>query len=242
MKLTEDIKKSIKLHSLKEAPKECCGLIVSRDNSNQIFNCRNVSNEPTKHFSICTLDYVKASDSGDIKAVYHSHPSTSEKFSSYDMLNSKGHDLFYILYNIEKDIFSTFDPKKEKTFIHDKPFVMGKTDCYNFVTEYYKSLNINLSDSPKTRDEEWQSKMPNLPEEIASMNPSLREIDDFSLAKKHDILLFKMIPGKKANHAGVYLGDKKIIHRPRNMYTTIENMSEKIIKKIYKIYRNEQFN
>ena len=119
---------------------------------------------------------------------------------------------------------------------------MGKTDCYNFVTEYYKSLNINLSDSPKTRDEEWQSKIPNLPEEIASMNPSLKEIDDFSLVKKHDILLFKMVPGKKANHAGVYLGDKKIIHRPRNMYTTIENMSEKIIKKIYKIYRNEQFN
>ena len=51
-----------------------------------------------------------------------------------------------------------------------------------------------------------------------------------------------MVPGRKANHAGVYLGDKKIIHRPRNMYTTIENMSEKIIKKIYKIYRNEQFN
>ena len=57
MKFSENIKKSIKIHSKEEFPKECCGLIVSRNKEDQIFKCRNTSESPKNHFSLHPVDY-----------------------------------------------------------------------------------------------------------------------------------------------------------------------------------------
>ena len=47
MKFSENIKKSIKIHSKEEFPKECCGLIVSRNKEDQIFKV-SLKEKPTE--------------------------------------------------------------------------------------------------------------------------------------------------------------------------------------------------
>ena len=111
MILEDYIKSSIKDHALEDQSKECCGIILEKQNRLKTFKCVNVSEKADKHFSIRPLDYALASDEGNVKAVYHSHNSRNDQFSPNDMINSRAHKLPFILYCSKKDSFSFFDPK-----------------------------------------------------------------------------------------------------------------------------------
>ena len=64
MRLTKKIKEKIKEHAMKEAPRECCGLIVSNGKDVGVFPCNNNSSRPEHHFVIPPRDYVRASSVG----------------------------------------------------------------------------------------------------------------------------------------------------------------------------------
>jgi len=245
--LSNSIKETIKKHALKEMPKECCGVLVEGEGEVVAFPCRNVSEKPEKHFSILPTDYLKASNEGRVKAIYHSHNSTNDKFSPNDILNSKGHDLPFVLYCSLKDSFSTFDPKKSKTFLYDRIFKIGETDCYTVVKEYYKDLGIELSDKPLSRtDHTWHQQNPRLIQELFDLNKNnpnlpIMELPASTKLKKHDVLVFEFIKGAGPNHVAVYLGNDEIMHHPRNKYLCIQPLNKTLIKTISKIYRHEQF-
>ena len=139
MILNEHIKSSIKKHALKESPRECCGLLLKSTEGLGIQTCRNVSEKPDKHFSISAKDYLRASMRGSVEGVYHSHISNNDKFSPNDILHSRAHKVPFVLYCQGKDSFSTFDPERSKTFLYDRIFKIGESDCYTFVKEYYFS-------------------------------------------------------------------------------------------------------
>jgi proteasome lid subunit RPN8/RPN11 len=245
MKFSENIKKSIKIHSKEEFPKECCGLIVSRNKEDQIFKCRNTSESPKNHFSLHPVDYLRGSESGAIKAVYHSHPSDNDKFSPCDILNSKKHSLLYVLYNVKKDVFSTFDPKKDKTFLYDRIFRIGESDCYTFVKEYYADLGIKLHGYNNLGDN-WHKKNPNLIQDLFELNEkdknlNISELSPSSEFRKHDVLVFEFLKGSGANHVAVYLGNGQIMHHPRNKYLCTEPLSTVYKNKIIKVYRHDKF-
>lgn len=209
------------------------------------FPCRNNSERPDVHFSISPLDYIKASKKGKIIAAYHSHNSQNDRFSANDILNSQAHQLNYILYNTVRDSFSFFDFKKNKTFLYNRIFKIGESDCYTIVKEYYKELGIKLEGENKLGDG-WLKKNPNLIHELFKLNelnPSLpiKELSPDSELKKHDVIVFEYIKGAGPNHVSVYLGDGTMIHHPRNKYPCIENLNSIYRKKMYKIYRHEKY-
>jgi len=247
MTLEETTKISIKSHATKDVPRECCGLLIEEDGDLQTLECQNVSEVPTQHFSIRPSDYVKASRRGKIKAVYHSHNSNNNKFSTNDMIHSRSHKIPFVLYCVEKDSFSVFDPHKNKTFLHDKTFKLEESDCYTVVKDYYKDLGIELADVKGCRlDPTWHKKNPSLIEDLFNLNklnPHLPivELPPTSELKKHDVIVFEFVKGIGPHHVGVYLGDGTIIHHPRNKYVCIEMLNESLKKTIYKIYRHEQF-
>tara|TARA_R100000664_G_C2757250_1_gene145403 strand:+ start:1888 stop:2625 length:738 start_codon:yes stop_codon:yes gene_type:complete len=243
MNLETTIKQSIREHALEEKPKECCGLLIERKAVKEIYPCRNSSEQPTQHFSINPSDYVKASARGKIKAVYHSHNSGNEKFSVNDMFNSRAHKLNYILYNTVKNSFSFFDFKKNKTFLYNRIFKIGKSDCYTIVKEYYEELGIKL-EGENTLGDDWYKKNPNLIAELFKLNETnpdlpILELPPNSELKEHDVIVFEFIKGAGPNHVAVYLGDGNMIHHPRNKYPCIEALNPIYQKKMYKIYRHE---
>ena len=72
--LNKKTKTRIKEQSIREAPSECCGLIVKNErNKPVVFPCENVSKEKEDNYRISPEDYLAASELGDIEAVYHSH-------------------------------------------------------------------------------------------------------------------------------------------------------------------------
>lgn len=245
MILNKKIKSIIKRHALKEKPKECCGLVFESNGLLEIQTCSNTSENPEKHFSISPRDYLKATRKGSIKAIYHSHLSSNDKFSPNDILHSKGHKIPFLLYCQGKDSFSTFDPEKNKTFIYDRIFKIGENDCYTFVKEYYSNLGIKLS-GYNNLGNDWHKKNPNLVQDLFNLNKNNPNLPIFELCpkselKKHDVLVFEFIKGAGANHVAVYLGDGEIMHHPRNKYLCIEALGDVYKNKIIKIYRHEQF-
>ena len=61
MILGDEIKKAIVKHATRENPRECCGLIVEKDNHKFSVECRNVAENPCKTFSLSSFDYLKGS-------------------------------------------------------------------------------------------------------------------------------------------------------------------------------------
>ena len=243
--IKEHIKDLIKSHALKESPRECCGLILQDGKKTQAFPCRNSSEKPKSHFSVHPADYVAGSLQGNIKAVYHSHNSDNENFSTNDKFHSSIHELDYVLYNTVKDSFSLFNYKKNKTFFYDRIFEIGKSDCYTVIKEYYKELGINLADEPHNRtDHTWHKRNPTLIQGLFNLNKNnpelpICELPPSSELKKHDVVVFEFVKGAGPNHVAVYLGDGTMTHHPRNKYPCIENLNQIYRKKIYKIYRHE---
>ena len=243
--LSNSTKETIKKHALKETPKECCGVLIEGEGNIVAFPCRNVSEKPEKHFSILPTDYLKASNKGRVKGIYHSHNSTNDKFSPNDILNSKGHNLPFVLYCSPKDSFSTFDPKKSKTFWYDKVFKIGETDCYTVVKEYYKDLGIELK-GENNLGNDWHRKNPELIQQLFDLNKNnpdlpIMELPPTASLRKHDVIVFQFVKGAGPNHVAIYLGNGEILHHPRNKFLCIQELNKTLSKTIFKIYRHEQF-
>lgn len=244
MILQDNIKEQIKKHALKDLTKECCGLLVQKNNRINVLECSNISESPENHFSILPRDYLRASRLGSIKAVYHSHNSENNRFSPNDMLHSRSHKIPFILYCSPKDAFSAFDPFKDKTFLYDRIFKIGESDCYTVIKEYYKNLGVHLSGENKLGDG-WHKKNPELIQELFNLNKNnpdlpINEINPSSELKEHDVVVFEYIKNRGPNHVAIYLGDGKILHHPRNKYLCIEPLNKSYRKTICKIYRHEQ--
>tara|TARA_Y100000310_G_C20648698_1_gene798145 strand:- start:4 stop:345 length:342 start_codon:yes stop_codon:yes gene_type:complete len=104
--LTNSIRQGIKAHSLSESPDECCGLIVlNKDGLYESIKCRNAAFDKRGFFEIDPRDYLAASNTGEIKAYYHSHPRANGSFSGSDKAVSQASRLPLIMYNIKEDKF-----------------------------------------------------------------------------------------------------------------------------------------
>jgi len=242
MILGDEIKKAIVKHATRENPRECCGLIVEKDNHKFSVECRNVAENPCKTFSLSSFDYLKGSKKGNIIAIYHSHVNEEERFSPLDISNSQSHRVNYILYNLPKNSFSFFDYKKNKTLIFNKAFKTQTADCYSLVKEEFAKHGASLIDKKDSRlDPTWSRSNPGLIEEIFEMNPKVKRVP-LSDVKKYDILVFELVKGNGPVHVGLYLGDDTFMHHPRDRYPCVEPLKKSYRKKIYDVYRHEKFN
>tara|TARA_R100000808_G_C2106733_1_gene122087 strand:- start:513 stop:845 length:333 start_codon:yes stop_codon:yes gene_type:complete len=105
MKLNEENKLHIKEQALKEAPNECCGLIIDDGRQLKIIKCKNNSNNKREHFEISSSDFLSASREGKIMGYYHSHTEENQDFSYVDKAISSAHKLPLVMYFIKGDEF-----------------------------------------------------------------------------------------------------------------------------------------
>lgn len=104
MKINSDIYLELKKYSLENASIESCGLIYEKDEKMFFEKCINTHSEPENFFKISTQDYLRVSNLGTIKAVFHSHPKT-EGPSARDIQVSKNLDIPFLIYSIKKNKF-----------------------------------------------------------------------------------------------------------------------------------------
>jgi proteasome lid subunit RPN8/RPN11 len=99
--LTQEAWKDIARHAVDAFPEECCGVIVSNGNSDNVRRCTNIQNtlharDPQTYPRDATIAYamdvkelesiIKEADASGarIKAFYHSHPGHEAYFSEED--------------------------------------------------------------------------------------------------------------------------------------------------------------
>jgi proteasome lid subunit RPN8/RPN11 len=222
MTLTKYIKREIKAHALEQNPQECCGFVLDARGKLDIFPCENSSTDNNKYFKISPREYIKAKETGEIKAVYHSHCNDLENFSEFDKLNSQNHNIEFILYIIKNDNFLSYLPNCKYNSYVGRRLILGQQDCGSLVRDFYKQeLDIEIKDYP--RDESWLED----PKDTLDRHyeeEGFEKVDDL---KTFDCIFFKMKKNGPSSHVGIYLGNDLILHQTGgvNGYSRIEEYS-----------------
>jgi proteasome lid subunit RPN8/RPN11 len=193
------VKSAIAGHARQCFPEEACGLVVN----GQVIPCKNAHPSPLTDFAILAQDYARIEKKGIIEAIYHSHPSGPDQFSSADIKACKQSNIPWILFNAESGNFLQADPSGNAPY-EGRPWVYGVFDCYAILRDFYKrEFNVELDDFERGAEMEWERDEWRMFERNWA-HQGFIEID--KPEKKGDFLLMQ-INAPSPNHAGVISED-----------------------------------
>ncbi|MGF6932986.1 proteasome lid subunit RPN8/RPN11 [Paraburkholderia sp. UCT70] len=208
----------IQLHADAQAPRECCGLVVRKqDGVLQYMPCRNLAHD-VDQFMIDPVDHAHAEDTGEIVAYAHSHVFTPPTPSDADRESMAHTGLPWIIVNHPVGSFTINEPEPYIAPFVGRAFVHGVHDCYGIVRDWYaQELDIALNDYPR-RFGWWDDEDgPDLYREnfaregfvVVHQGP----LDAVAIGelREHDLLLMR-IRARRDNHMAVYVGANVILH------------------------------
>lgn len=91
-----------------EPLKEICGFVCYKDDSLFFEPARNHSSD-NDSFLISPIDFLQKKLSGELVAIFHSHPLTKENPSDYDIKNSKNCLFPFLIFSLVTEKFHLFD-------------------------------------------------------------------------------------------------------------------------------------
>ena len=99
-------------HAMQCDPEESRGIIAVKNNQENYYQCKNISNEfKTESFVIDPLDWAEVEDSVDeIIGIVHSHPQDILEFSESDKYSCKAIDLTFYLVSPKSDKITVIQP------------------------------------------------------------------------------------------------------------------------------------
>lgn len=195
-------------------PRESVGLVVVERGRPVYVACENRAERDRDEFKMGDRDWAKAEQRGEIIALIHSHPDFSSKPSMTDlvMCEDSGVPWYIIAVHKNGEEVSAVDASVTKPSGYEAPlagreFHHGVLDCFTLIKDYYeRELGIELPNFK--REDDWWVKGQNLYMENfakAGFAPAPGSIE------LHDVILMQ-IRSPVPNHAGVYVGDTRILH------------------------------
>ena len=139
LELTKSVQAAILAHAAKEAPQECCGLIVQAGGEQLYCPCGNVAADPSARFEIAPLDLIEVSEQGEVCAVVHSHPQGEPWLSGADRQMQAANGLPWVL--AVSGSLKVFAPAPH---LRGRGFEYGRFDCYSLLTDAYHLAGIDL--------------------------------------------------------------------------------------------------
>ena len=225
-------------HAKKDAPHEACGLLAIYKGKEKYFPCKNLAEDPEDQFIIDPDDWVKAEDTGEIVAVFHSHPNSPPFPSQADLASCEYLDLPFYIVRPKTEQWNYFEPSGYKKGLIGREWVWDVQDCWSLITDWYKEKkNIEIK--------HW--KRPKSPEEFAE-NPlfeyglpkvGFNEIDDSVELEGGDVLLMNSYKNT-LSHVALYIGDQTIFHHCAKRLSCRETYDQKYIECTKKRYRYAQ--
>lgn len=197
---------ALRAHAAREAPRECCGVVVRIGLKDYYRPCRNAAGLDAE-FAIAPADWAAAEDEGEIVAVCHSHPFASAQPSPADRSMCETTGLPWLIVSHPAGEVCAFVPTGYRAPLVGRSFVHGVHDCYALVRDYYAwELGIALPDFE--RPERWWERGGDLYRQhfteagFAAVETSALQAGD---------LIVMRIGAPVPNHGAVYLGDGKIL-------------------------------
>lgn len=96
MKLAPDLLEEIVEHARRDAPAECCGVVISRDGvAERVVSMENLARTPKMGFEVDGVQLARLLDEAEaagaeLGAIYHSHPRSAPEPSQTDINFSHG--------------------------------------------------------------------------------------------------------------------------------------------------------
>lgn len=209
----------VRMHADGEAPRECCGLIVTRTEPPRLMYiaCTNLARE-TEHFIIDPKDYARAEDTGMVVAIAHSHPFIPPEPSLADRTGIERTQLPWLIVNHPLGTWSVTHPDGFVAPLTGRSFVHGVHDCYALIRDYYAERGILLNDYPRSYGWWDDTESPDLYRAnfategfTVLLDHAPVTSDDLALIEPDDLILMR-IRALHDNHMAVYLGDGVILH------------------------------
>ena len=221
-------------HAKVEDPKECVGLLLNIRGKERYFPCRNLSMTAHQCFILDPEDYVKADNTGEIKAIVHSHPVTPPFPSEADKLGCEQSKLPWHIVNPKTEQWGYYEPCGYKPPLKGRPWVWGVTDCWSLVRDFYKEeKNIELLDYERPVTPQEFNDVP-LFERYAE-STGFKELDPNETLKNGDILLMSIMYNT-LNHVAIFL-DGDVLHHLTDRLSCKEPYSAWLQKCTGKRYR-----
>ena len=200
-------------HAEREAPRECCGLLVSIEGALVYREAKNLmADAEGDRFMLDPADWVATEEEGRIMAVVHSHPNASANPSMADRVGCERSGLPWVIVGWPSGMVKQLQPDGWAAPYKGREFHHGVLDCYTLVQDWYRrELAIELPDYE--RDDGWWEEREGQPAQDLYMNQfaSAGFVRVFGEPQRHDGILME-IRSERANHAAVYLGDGVILH------------------------------
>lgn len=242
-KISDEIKNEFSSIAIKSSPQESCGLISISDAKYSFTSCKNKAENPVKNFEIDAKDYLKASLKGEVVGIIHSHTSKRSNFSILDKTVCELHKINSILYHVDSNSFYEYSPCGYQNDYLGRKFEWGKNDCLSLVIDYYdKELNIKIGKFFQERRKDFFAKerqsfsrkeyLQIIDNErfIALDKNSPIEINDILFMKEFETSLFP-------SHLAIYIDNNIILHQLRDSDSTLEKITENIMRRVECVIR-----
>lgn len=228
----EAIKKAI--YAAKRSPAyEICGYIVEEASGGYgFFKCDNIAIDKMNEFEIDMIDTEAALAFGKIVAVIHSHPNVNQLYhlSAFDRLSQYDNcDGDWIL--IKPDF--TYEVYPAIPRFRGREYVDFTDDCYTIVKDFYAMVGIQLPEFEYPVD--WWDKGYNMYLEHLPKN-GFTQVDKSDI-QPGDLMTFNYA-SHVPNHAGIYVGDNKVLHHMTNRMSALDDIGRFMIKYNHSVWRH----
>lgn len=204
--LSQRLITAIGRHAEQVYPQECCGLIVRAGRQRRYIPCKNTHDQPTEHFRIDAADWAEAEDTGEVLAVVHSHPDAGPHASPVDRQACHETGLPWVIMAWPGGETSVITPEDRPPLL-GLPFIHGSWDCYGLIRDWYsQERGIALPDFERT--DNWWTRGENL---YVRHYADAGFVSHAGELEPGDVILMQY-KADEINHAGVYLGDGKMLH------------------------------
>lgn len=208
--LNDTLRADILQHAERQAPRECCGLIVKRASDGWLlyWPCDNVHPDAGgDRFRVSSRDYVMAEELGEVLAVVHSHPNASANPSMADRVGCERSGLPWLIAGWPSGVIKLVEPSGFVAPYVEREFCHGILDCYTLIQDWYwRELGLELPDFE--REDGWWERGEDL--YMAGFEQA-GFVKVGGLPQRHDVLLMQ-VRSIKANHGAIALGDGNILH------------------------------
>lgn len=194
-------------HAKDAYPAECCGLVVQIDRKQVYVRCTNTAPEPGEQFRIDPVEYVAAEDKGTIIAIAHSHPDATTQPSQLDIAQCDVSQVPWIIASWPEGDIRQIMPSEGIKPLKGRPFVHGIWDCYAIVRDWYR-LERDITLPNFERSDGWWDRGENLYMKHYADAGFYAHTGPLEVG---DVILMQY-KANEPNHAGIYLGDGKMIH------------------------------
>lgn len=207
----------IRVHAIKEYPRECCGVVIAQGRKEIYVACRNDASG-TENFILNPHDYMEAEDRGKIITIVHSHADYPSTPSQADRVACEASSVPWFIISVRKDgelvtthDFQLISPTGYKAPLVGRRFYHGVLDCYTIIRDWYeRQRNIIIPDFERA-DQWWETE-----QELYIDNfekAGFYKIPEDAKLLPGDVILMQL-RSKRTNHAGIFLDTEPLKEDP----------------------------